>query len=295
MVVAQLSRAHPQVHFELSINKTKGDAVRDRALTAIGGQGLFTKELERALLAGEIHLAVHSMKDLPTALSPGLCVAAVPQREDPRDVLVSGVGLPLAQLPSGARVGTGSPRRKAQLIVARPDLDVCGIRGNVDTRLRKLEEGQVNALVLAAAGLARLGRLDVVTEYLDEELMVPAVGQGALAIEAVEGNEATALAAGITHDDTQACVVSERSLLQALGGGCAAPIAAHATTDGPSKLRLTGLVSTPDAGRLVRHTLTGDRSQPERLGEELAQYLLANGGREIMSSLENRPSLENQP
>lgn len=289
MVVDQLSRAHPQVRFTLSTIKTQGDAVRDRALTAIGGQGLFTKELERALLDGEIHLAVHSMKDLPTALSQGLCVAAMPQREDPRDVLVSNTGLPLAQLPPGSRVGTGSPRRKAQLIVARPDLEVCGIRGNVDTRLRKLREGQVDALVLAAAGLARLGRLDVVTEYLDEESMVPAVGQGALAIETTEGSEAATLAAAIAHADTQACVRSERSLLHALGGGCAAPIAAHATTDGPSKLHLTGLVSTPDGSHLVRHSVTGDRGQPERLGQELAQYLLENGGREILSSLENQP------
>ena len=283
-VVDLLTRAHPRLRLTIKRISTQGDRVIDKALPAIGGKGLFTAEIEQALLKGQVQLAVHSMKDLPTAMPSGLCIAGVPPREDPRDALVSRSGMRLAELPAGARVGTSSLRRKAQVLGARPDLEVCDIRGNVDTRLRKLAEGQVDAVVLAAAGLARLGRLDAVTEHLDVEVMVPAVGQGALAIQAACGSDGAALAASVTDPDTEVCVAAERALLAAIGGGCHVPVAGYATVDAEGSVQLTGLICSPDGARSVKHAIAGSRHEHERLGRALAEYLLDNGGREMLSA-----------
>lgn len=285
-VVGLLTRAHPHVRFTLERIRTQGDRVLDQALPAIGGKGLFTAEIEQALLSGRVHLAVHSLKDLPTAVPAGLCIAGVPPREDPRDVLVSRSGKSLANLPHGTRVGTSSLRRQAQLLAARPDLEVFDIRGNVDTRLAKLRDGQADAIVLAAAGLARLGRLDVATEHLDIDLMVPAAGQGALAVQAARNSDAAELAASITDPDTAVCVAAERALLSTIGAGCHAPVGSHATMDGQNNVHLTGLICSTDGSRSVKHAMVDDRSDPERLGRRLADYLLNNAGRDILAAVQ---------
>ena len=226
-VAAQLAAARPRSRIE--IIKTTGDKITDVPLAKVGGKGLFTKEIEEALLDGRADLAVHSLKDLPTELPAGLVLAAVPEREDPRDAIV---GKRLADLPQGARVGTSSLRRAAQLRQLRPDLSIESVRGNLDTRLRKLDEGQYDAIVLAAAGLKRLGWADRIAEILPASVMCPAVGQGALAIETREdGNGRDRLPPRSITPATHAAVTAERGLLAALGGGCQVPIGAHATVD----------------------------------------------------------------
>jgi len=265
----------------IEIIRTTGDKLIDTPLAKLGGKGLFTKEIEEALLAGQVELAVHSLKDLATAVPEGLCLAAVPEREDPRDAVV---GRRLAELPAGARVGTGSLRRAAQLRALRPDLVIEPVRGNLDTRLRKLREGQYEALVLAAAGLKRMGWQDQVAEYLPVEVMCPAVGQGALGIETrADGGEAQQVCAQLDHPQTRACVTAERALLAALGGGCQVPIAGHAFIDA-GRLRLLGVVASPDGGRLVRRELSGSPAEARALGEALAAELLASGAREILTT-----------
>ncbi len=265
----------------LLIIKTSGDRISAAALPEVGGKGLFTKEIEEALLDGRADVAVHSLKDLPTEMDPRLIIAAVPRREDVRDALV---GHTLATLPRGARVGTGSPRRAAQLRHLRPDLVVESIRGNVDTRLRKLDEGQYDAIVLAAAGLRRLGLGDRIAEYLSPEIMCPAVGQGALGIQCRAGDSETIRRLGALDDaEARAEVAAERALLAALGGGCRVPIGGSARREG-GMLRLTAVVASPDGRRVVRAVLEGAVSDPAALGREAARDLLARGAAQILEA-----------
>ncbi|NIP59511.1 MAG: hydroxymethylbilane synthase [Gemmatimonadetes bacterium] len=273
---------------ELEIIRTSGDLYQDRPLPEIGGKGLFTRELDRALLDGAIDLAVHSLKDLPTETPDGLLLAAVPLREDPRDVLIGreGQGSALAALAPGSVVGTSSLRRQALTLAFRSDLEVRPIRGNLDTRIRKVEEGDFDAIVVAAAGVLRLGMKERVGEWLERTAWLPAPGQGALALVARK-DDAAVRAALETLDDaaSRAAVVAERSLLRALGGGCQMPIAALGLPfDGG--LRLWGLVASPDGARLVRSDRTGSIDDPEGLGDEVAEILRERGAREILARLE---------
>lgn len=266
----------------IEIIKTTGDKITDVALSKVGTKGLFTKELEEALTAREVDLAVHSLKDMPTELPEGLTLAAVPEREDPRDAII---GARLADLPAGARVGTSSLRRAAQLRAVRPDLVVESIRGNLDTRLRKLDEGQFDAIVLAAAGLRRLGWAERISELLEPSVMCPAVGQGALAIETRNGGDsAAALCAKLNHDVTARCVEAERAVLRALGGGCQVPIGAHATIDG-TRMALQAVVAAPDGGQVIAHHLSGAAGEAGALGAAMAEHLLANGARRILEAV----------
>ncbi len=266
----------------IEIIKTTGDKITDVPLAGVGTKGLFTKEIEEALLEGRIDLAVHSLKDLPTQLPLGLTLAAIPEREDPRDVLA---GRRLAELGAGARVGTSSLRRQAQLRAVRPDLKVVPVRGNLDTRLRKLAQGHYEALVLAAAGLKRLGWEERITEFLPVETMCPAVGQGALAVETrQDGGEAERACGWLDHAPTRAAVLAERAVLAALGGGCQVPIGAHARVEN-DQLRLLAVVVSPDGSRIVRRQAIGPLAEALKLGEALAQELLAAGAQEILEAV----------
>jgi hydroxymethylbilane synthase len=275
-VAAQLTAAgHP---CRIEIVKTTGDKITDVPLAKVGSKGLFTKEIEEALLDGRADLAVHSLKDLPTELPEGLVLAAVPEREDPRDAVV---GRKLAELPVGARVGTSSLRRAAQLRQLRPDLLVESVRGNLDTRLRKLDEGQYDAILLAAAGLKRLGWGDRIAEILAPEQMCPAVGQGALAIEARAGFEKVAL---LDHADTHTAVVAERAVLAALGGGCQVPIGAYATVS-EGRVRVLAIVAAPDGSQVIRAEAEGEAAEAAGIGARLAADLLERGAREILEAV----------
>jgi len=265
----------------IEIIKTTGDKITDVPLAKVGTKGLFTKEIEEALLDGRADLAVHSLKDLPTQVPKGLVLAAVPQREDPRDALV---GKRLAELAPGARVGTSSLRRAAQLRRLRPDLVVEPVRGNLDTRLRKLDEGRYDAILLAAAGLKRLGWGGRISEILEPETMCPAVGQGALAVETRASGPGFDACRALDHPATHAAVAAERSLLMALGGGCQTPIGAHATARN-RRLRLLAMVASPDGARMVRGVTDGLPSDAGRLGQELAESLLDGGARKILEAV----------
>jgi hydroxymethylbilane synthase len=265
----------------IEIIKTTGDKITDVALSQVGSKGLFTKEIEEALLAGSIDLAVHSLKDMPTDLPTGLTLAAIPQREDPRDALI---GRALANLTSGARVGTGSLRRAAQLRALRPDLQIEDIRGNVDTRLRKLDEGRYDAIVLASAGLRRLGWEDRITELFEPAIMCPAVGQGALAVETREQGVAFEIATRLEDTDTRSAVTAERAVLAALGGGCQAPMGAHAIVE-KSAIRLHALLVSPDGSKVIRRHLDGPAGDALALGRNLGAQLLAGGGKEILDAV----------
>ncbi len=269
----------------IEIIKTTGDRITDVPLAQVGTRGLFTKEIEEALLEGRIDLAVHSLKDLPTALPKGLTLAATPPRQDPLDAMVGGR---LAGLAPGSRVGTSSLRRAAQIRMHRPDVTIENIRGNLDTRLRKLDEGQYDAIVLAAAGLKRMGWADRIAEKLPANIMCPAVGQGALAIETMETGVGYEACAPLDDPWTRFAITAERALLGALGGGCQVPIGAYATVH-DSKLILTGVVIAPDGTRLVRQTVEGDLTRPAQLGRDLGQSLLDRGAREILERFETLP------
>jgi hydroxymethylbilane synthase len=261
----------------LEIIKTTGDKITDVPLANVGGKGLFTKEIEEVLLDGSIDLAVHSLKDVPTALPKGLTLAAFPEREDPRDAWI---GKPLVEMKAGDKVGTSSLRRAAQLNAMGLGLVIENLRGNVDTRLRKLEEGQYEAIVLAAAGLRRLGWSDRIQEFLDPAVMCPAVGQGSLAIETREdGGAGHRFAAKLDHAATRTAVTAERSLLATLEGGCQVPIGAHARLEN-STIYLRAIVASPDGSRMVRDSMTGE--EPVTLGRTLGERLLDAGAREIL-------------
>jgi hydroxymethylbilane synthase len=257
---------------------TTGDRIQDRSLTEIGGKGLFIKEIEQALLGGQADIAVHSMKDVPAELAPGLVIGCVPRREDARDVAVTRDGVALAELPAGSRVGTSSLRRAVQLQAWRPDLVIVPLRGNVDTRLRKCAQGEVEAVVLARAGLIRLGRAEEATETLDIDLCLPAVGQGALCIERRAEDPATARWLAPLHDrETAIRVASERGVLQAVGGSCQLPVAAHATSDG-DELHLRALLAEPDGSRLrkreTRRPWPTNESEAWSMGSALGAELV---------------------
>jgi len=268
----------------LEIIVTRGDRERDRPVPLLGGKGLFTAELEQALLDGRIQLAVHSLKDLPTEDARGLVLAAVPPREDPRDALVARAGLGFGDLPPGAMIGTASLRRRALLRAQRPDLEFKALRGNVDTRIAKVDSGEMDAVVLAAAGLLRLGRAHRITGYLP---ILGAPAQGALAVQAAEANHAAREAAAAIHDpDTAACAGAERRLLHLLEGGCSVPVGAHAVlveeNEGPKRLHLRGVVASLDGDRLLRAEARG--SDPDEVGRAVADALLAQGAKEILDA-----------
>ena len=270
------------VETRLEIIHTTGDKITDVALSKVGTKGLFTKEIEEALLNRSIDLAVHSLKDMPTDLPAGLTLAAIPAREDPRDALI-GAGLP--SLAQGAHVGTSSLRRAAQLRALRPDLEISDIRGNLETRLRKLDEGKYNAIVLASAGLRRLGWENRITELLDPDVMCPAVGQGALAVETRDdGGEAQAICHKLDHGKTRTCVTAERAVLAALGGGCQVPIGAHATLDGAS-IRIRAVVVSPDGSQVIRKESSGSAADAAALGRALGDHLIAAGGAKILEAV----------
>ena len=284
-VQARLKELAPGLTVTLQRIKTSGDMILDVPLAAIGGKGLFVKEIEEALLRGEIDLAVHSMKDVPTVLPDGLDILCVPAREDPRDVLVSRDSCSLEQLPKGSRVGTSSLRRQAQLLHSRPDLRIQLLRGNLDTRLRKLHNGEYEAIVLAAAGLRRMGWSNEVTEYLPPEVSLPASGQGALGLEGRRKDRfVQTLVEKLEHRPTRTAVMAERALLERLEGGCQVPIAAHATIKGDT-LIMEGLIASVDGRRLIRDTIQGPASEAQGLGMQLAEKLLTQGGDVILNEI----------
>jgi hydroxymethylbilane synthase len=282
LVRDRLLAAHPDLTaagaVEIVTIRTTGDRVQDRRLAEIGGKGLFTKEIEEALLAGRIDLAVHSLKDVQTWLPDGLEIACVLARDDPRDAFLSAKAASLAALPTGAKIGTASLRRQAQLLHRRPDLAVVPIRGNVDTRMRKLDGGEVDAIVLALCGLERLGKAEHATEILSREVMLPAVGQGALAIECRTGENKLQRLLEPLHDPGSAvCVTAERAMLAALDGSCRTPIAGLAELDG-DRLVLEGLLLTPDGGAEIRAGCSGGIGDAVRLGTELGSELKRRAG-----------------
>jgi hydroxymethylbilane synthase len=284
-VKSQLLGGQQELIVELVVIKTTGDKILDVPLAMVGGKGLFVKEIEEALLDGRADLAVHSVKDMPAELPEGLHLAAMPPREDPRDALISKNGAGLDKLPHGARVGTSSLRRAAQLLHLRPDLRIETLRGNVDTRLRKLESEGLDAIVLAAAGLKRMELSQVISEYLEPERILPAVGQGALGIETRIGDVSTnEIVASLIHQQTVTTVRAERAFLKRLEGGCQVPIGGYATMEGET-LILTGMVADLQGVRLIRKEMRGDARQPEVVGESLAEVVLESGGREILAEI----------
>ena len=286
-VKTRIEQAHPQVRVELVQITTKGDRILDVPLAKVGGKGLFVKEIEDALLDGTADLAVHSMKDVPTELPEGLFIGIVPARETPLDAYISNRFATLEALPVGARVGTSSLRRKSQLAAVRPDLTILDLRGNVDTRLRKLDEGQYEAIILAGAGLNRLGLQGRITAELDPTLMLPAIGQGALGIELRRDDTQLLADLQFLHDPrTATAVAAERAFLLRLEGGCQVPIGAHAVVDGET-VRLTGLIASVDGRQLLRDTLTAPAAEAPALGTRLAERLLARGGKAILDAVYN--------
>lgn len=280
-----LRRVFPEVGITLVTIKTRGDKILDSPLSTVGGKGLFVKEIEEALLAGQVDMAVHSVKDVPAEMLPGLTISAIPERQDPRDVLISRRDTALAGLPFGAKVGTSSLRRRAQLLGLRKDLRIVPIRGNVDTRIRKLERGELDAIVLAAAAVQRLGLEARVAEYFSEEDLVPAVGQGALAVETRVGDKAVEeMVQALDHADSHLCVEAERAFMIRLGGGCQVPVGACAIKDG-AELELRGMVATLDGDVIFRERLRGPASDGGKLGQVLAERIIERGAGELLASL----------
>lgn len=278
LVVERIRLLNPGIDVVVEVIQTTGDMRRDVPFMQIGTKGMFVKEIEQALLEGTIDVGVHSLKDMPSELPDGLDLACVPAREDPRDALSTRTGALLADLPHGAVVGTSSLRRQAMLRAVRPDFDLRELRGNLDTRLRKLEEGQYDAIVLACAGLNRLGLADRITERLEPNVCVPAAGQGALALETRTGDVKTLAALAPLHDSGAADeVAAERAFLAELGGGCTVPAGALATARGEA-LEMIAALAAPDGSLVLRERATGSRADGERLGAELARLLKRRGG-----------------
>jgi hydroxymethylbilane synthase len=270
---------------EITRIKTTGDMILDVPLARVGGKGLFVKEIEEALLSGVIDLAVHSMKDVPTELPDRLAIVAITRREDPRDAFLSVKYRKFEELPPGAKLGTSSLRRQTQLLGLRPDLSVETLRGNLDTRIRKMEEGRYDAIILAAAGLRRLGWEAKITEYISEEMSLPAIGQGALGIEIRVDDRDTREAVSFLNDrDTAFAVRAERGFLKRLEGGCQVPIASYGRTEGDG-IFLEGMVGRPDGSEIIRGNARGSTSDPEALGAGLAEQLLARGAKEILDEV----------
>jgi hydroxymethylbilane synthase len=283
-IKALLEKNKPGLTVNLLVVKTTGDRLSAEAPHAApGGKGLFTKEVQDALLDGRAHLAVHSMKDLPTEVVPGLALAAVPPREDPRDCLISRFGEQLRELPRGSIVGTSSPRRRAQVLAAKKGVRVEDMRGNLDTRLKKLADGDVTSVVVAHAGVRRLGRADEVSEILEPSVMLPAPAQGCLAVETLAQGPARDLVAALDHLPSRRAALAERSFLSGLGGGCRVPIAAYAREENGAFV-LDGLVITPDGARALRGRETGAPADAEALGAKLAARLLSEGAGRLLEA-----------
>jgi hydroxymethylbilane synthase len=283
-VKRQVEEHEPSLAVELRVIKTSGDRFLDTPIQNIGGKGVFTKEIEDALLRQEIDLAVHSLKDLPTRLPLGLALAAIPAREEARDVLVTRDGSTLAELAAAARVGTGSLRRRAQLLHYRPDLSVLALRGNIDTRLKKLDAGEFDALVMAAAGLRRIGRADRIGEYLADEICVSAVAQGALGLEARSDGNVPERLAFLNDAATCAEIAAERALLDRLNGGCHVPIGARARVAG-EQISMIGVVASPDGKNLCRSEILGSVKEAADLGKRLAEQLLERGAGQLLANI----------
>lgn len=280
-VKSRVEELYPGVGITLVHIKTEGDRM-DIPLFKVGGKGLFVKEIEEALLRGEVDLAVHSAKDLPALIPQGLALMAFPEREDPRDVLISAERKSWREIPPGGKVGTGSLRRQAQLLNLRPDLTIVPLRGNLDTRIKKLSTLKLNAVILASAGLLRMGWEDRVTEYFEPEVMLPAVGQGALAIEGRAGDERVQkVVSSLNHFSTQLAVAAERAFLKRLEGGCQVPIAGLAKVES-GKLSLNGLVASFDGRKVIKGKVEGPSLKSEDLGRQLAEELLENGAGDIL-------------
>lgn len=284
-VKAALIGKHPGLSVDLLIIKTKGDKITDVPLAKVGGKGLFVKEIEEAISDRRVDLAVHSMKDMPADIPEGLCISAVPERESPEDVLISKHGLLLSQLPKGARIGTSSLRRSAQIKHLRPDAEIVSLRGNLDTRLKKLETEDFDAIILAAAGVKRLGLEARITQYLDAAMMLPAVGQGALCIESRKDDaEVLPIIAALDDPPTRTVVMGERAFLNRLEGGCQVPIAAHGKIEN-NRFVISGLVSDLDGKIIIKDTMSGSLSESESVGIQLAEILLSRGAGQILDTL----------
>lgn len=281
-----ITDAFPGTHVSITVIKTTGDRITDRPLAQVGGKGLFVKEIETALLDHDIDLAVHSMKDMPGELPAGLTIGAVPSRENPFDVLISRQGLALSDYPPGSIVGTSSLRRGSQLRHLRPDLTIRSIRGNLDTRLRKLMAKEFDAIVLAAAGLLRLGQADKITQYLDDTVMVPAVGQGALCIETRRDDGKTArIQEKLDHAPTRICVAGERAFLRQIEGSCHIPVACHGKMI-EDQVQLTAVVASEDGRQLIREQTVSPVTDVVARGRDLARTVLEKGGRQILEAIE---------
>ena len=285
-IAAELGRLFPDLVVEQQIVVTEGDRKQTGPVIDLGGKGVWVKEIEEKLLAGEIDLAVHSLKDVPAHLPEGLALVAIPPRADPRDALVSRSGASLHDLPAGSRIGTSSLRRVCQILAARPDLKLEILRGNVDTRLRKVADGEVDAAILACAGLDRLGFAERISERLSTELMLPAIGQGALALEARVGDRRVLpLVRRLSDPIAETTVAAERALLAALGVGCRTPVAGHATAE-LGRLTVRGLVGRPDASEMLLERVEGRAEAAAELGAELGARLIARGADKILADLE---------
>ena len=286
LIKEEIEAAFPDLNVQLKKIKTTGDKITDVPLAKVGGKGLFVKEIEESLFRQEIGLAVHSMKDVPTILPEGLHLAAITHREDPRDAVISRNGKRLLDLPRRARIGTSSLRRQSQIRHLRPDFEIIPLRGNLDTRINKIEKEGLDAVVLAAAGMRRMGWEDRITEYLDPELCLPAIGQGALGLECrVLDKKVNSMLNRFNHAITSRCVRAERAFLKRLDGGCQVPIAAHAHLRDEERLVLEGLVASVDGSRVIRDGVAGDPEQPEMLGLDLAELLLAQGADAILREI----------
>lgn len=287
-VIEQLKALDTGYDFEIKEIVTKGDQILDVMLSKVGGKGLFVKEIEKAMYDGEIDMAVHSLKDLPAVIAEGLTVGAVPKRVDPRDAFISNSGQTLMELPAGAVVGTSSLRRSAQILAKRPDLEIKWIRGNIETRMRKCREEGYDAIVLAAAGLERVGRTaELVTEFLEPEVCLPAVGQGALGIECrADDKEILDLLAKLNDAETEKTVAAERSFLHTVEGGCQVPIAGYATLGEDGLISLTALVGAPDGKTIFKDTIVGE--DPVQIGKEVATKLLDSGAREVLEQVKEQ-------
>ncbi len=284
-VVEYLKKSAPEITAEISVIKTSGDIMQDVSLLQIGGQGVFVKEIEEALLSGSIDLAVHSMKDVPGEIPEGLAFAAILPREDVRDVLVSRGNIKMEFMPRGAKIGTGSLRRGAQIQAMLPDISIVPLRGNIDTRLKKIETENLTGVILAAAGMKRLGYAQTISQFLPIELMLPAVGQGALGLQIRKTDSGLAkILARLNHERTAVEVTVERSYLRALGGGCRLPIAAYGLIDG-QRLTLEGLVAAPNGASVVRDKVWGAPDEAEELGKKLADMIMEKGGKKLLDMI----------
>jgi hydroxymethylbilane synthase len=282
LVADRIKKEKPDVNIEICVIKTSGDIMQDISLLQIGGKGVFVKEIEDALLSGAIDLAVHSMKDVPTEIPAGLAFAAILPREDVRDILVSKSNRKIEHMRKGAKIGTGSLRRSSQLLAVMPDLQIVSLRGNLDTRLKKIETENLDGVIVAAAGMKRMALVQKITQFLPVEMMLPAVGQGALGLEIRADNiELRDLLAKLNHVPTNTEVTAERSFLHSLGGGCRLPIAAFGKLEG-DKLTLEGLVASPQGSDIIRDKVQGTAAQAAELGKKLAAMIMERGGKKLL-------------